>query len=920
MARKSVDHSAKTGPRSYCKDGGRRKKRSCVGSKDPPPIPTPKPVILLPDFNASTDLNYTLVVSIGSCFYWSEEKEYWTEEGCKIEPEVVSGNIYCQCNHLSSFGGEFFVEPNRIEFHKVFGEFTKDLRKNFVVLATVCSMLLIYLIGLVFTRRADRQDKQKIIPNVYLPAGDEEGQHLYHISIQTGMWIGNGTTASVGMILYGEDSCSDMIVLNDPTFQKSFFSRGSINTFTISLPRRLGPLYKVKVWHDNSGESPGWFLQDLVITEVESQEKWYILAKRWLAVERGEGEVEVELKTSNKKDVSSFKNLFYFRASKQLTDEHLWISVFAKPPQSPFTRTQRFSCCMSVFFSAMITNAIFYDFGQKPHDTFQIGPLTMSWTQGMKNTTAFWNWTRQKLVPGLFLSDWYNGKQVNLNEGFISSGYPFLVGMPRLRQIRVKAESCLTDDYIKTERCLSYYSSHSEDKTTYNLRDWTPIYNISEFEASFDNVCPKPWRYRTAHALEALPFNGFYATYDGGGYVADLGYNAESALGVIDDLENNDWIDFRTFAVFVEFTVYEPSSTLFSPAKYLFERYPTGGSKMSTRIDTLMIFYPTDPAFRSFYLACYFLLIVFLLGLLLMEIFKLFNQGWRYVTHFWNLIDVFQVISAAAALVSFFFKAKYTSNFVKRVRENPFATSSSDYIVLWCAVETWLLSLVVFVVTVKFLRLLKFNDHICHFAYTVKSAFKHLFSYSMVFAAAILAYTQLGTLLFGSNVSAYSNLTKSLIMLLERLLGNNMYTNELKAANQVMAQLFTFGYSLSIAMILLDMFFSILHSSYCQLRRLKQGRFPDVELARFAWRYFMEKARIFWYDTKHSTKENKLRRLRFNKRQAEVVGFLDKDSEFDDEAAEEYICLPSEDVRFEEVVLEKIEDIDLVDEYNSLKE
>ena len=467
---------------------------------------------------------------------------------------------------------------------------------------------------------------------------------------------------------------------------------------------------------------------------------------------------------------------------------------------------------------------------------------------------------------------------------------------------------------------MSYYSSHSEDKTTYNLRDWTPIYNISEFEASFDDVCPKPWRYRTAHALEALPFNGFYATYDGGGYVADLGYNAESALGVIDDLENNDWIDFRTFAVFVEFTVYEPSSTLFSPAKYLFERYPTGGSKMSTRIDTLMIFYPTDPGFRSFYLACYFLLIVFLLGLLLMEIFNIFNQGWRYVTHFWNLIDVFQAIGAAAALVSFFFKAKYTSNFVKRVRENPFATSSSDYIVLWCAVETWLLSLVVFVVTVKFLRLLKFNDHICHFTYTVKSAFKHLFSYSMVFAAAILAYTQLGTLLFGSNVSAYSNLTKSLIMLLERLLGNNMYTNELKAANQVMAQLFTFGYSLSIAMILLNMFFSILHSSYCQIRLLKQGRFPDVELSRFAWQYFMEKARIFWYNTKRSIKENKLRRLRFNKRQAEVVGFLDKDSEFDDEAAEEYICLPSEDVRFEEVVLEKIEDIDLVDEYNSLKD
>ena len=195
------------------------------------------------------------------------------------------------------------------------------------------------------------------------------------------MWIGNGTTASVGMIIYGEDSYSDMIVLNDSSFQKSFFSRGSINTFTVSLPRRLGSLYKVKVWHDNSGESPGWFLQDLVITELETEEKWYFLTKRWLAVEKGKGDIEVELKTSTKKEISSFKNLFHFRASKQLADGHLWISVFAKPPQSPFTRTQRLSCCMSVVFLAMVTNAMFYDFGQKARDTFQIGPLTMSWTQ-----------------------------------------------------------------------------------------------------------------------------------------------------------------------------------------------------------------------------------------------------------------------------------------------------------------------------------------------------------------------------------------------------------------------------------------------------------------------------------------------------------------------------------------------------------
>lgn len=193
--------------------------------------------------------------------------------------------------------------------------------------------------------------------------------------------MGSGTTANVGIIIYGEDCYSDQIILNDSACKKMFFARASVNTFTVSLPRRLGPLYKIKVWHDNSGQSPGWFLRDFVITELDTQQQWHFLANRWLAVEKGRGEVEIQLKTSNKEETSNFKNLFYSRASKRLADGHLWISVLTRPPQSLFTRTQRFSCCMSVFFLAMITNAMFYDFGEETEDTFQLGPLTMSWTQ-----------------------------------------------------------------------------------------------------------------------------------------------------------------------------------------------------------------------------------------------------------------------------------------------------------------------------------------------------------------------------------------------------------------------------------------------------------------------------------------------------------------------------------------------------------
>jgi len=53
------------------------------------------------------------------------------------------------------------------------------------------------------------------------------------------------------------------------------------------------------------------------------------------------------------------------------------------------------------------------------------------------DTPSLWNWVRNTFVPGLFNTAWYNGKPFEYDEGFISNRENFLVGMPRLRQIRV---------------------------------------------------------------------------------------------------------------------------------------------------------------------------------------------------------------------------------------------------------------------------------------------------------------------------------------------------------------------------------------------------------------------------------------------------------------------------------------------------
>ena len=71
--------------RRSCGGSTGRQRRSCIGVKDPPPPPTLPPMVLKSHYNASTDLNYTLVVTVGSCLYWSEEHESWTDDGCEVK-------------------------------------------------------------------------------------------------------------------------------------------------------------------------------------------------------------------------------------------------------------------------------------------------------------------------------------------------------------------------------------------------------------------------------------------------------------------------------------------------------------------------------------------------------------------------------------------------------------------------------------------------------------------------------------------------------------------------------------------------------------------------------------------------------------------------------------------------------------------
>lgn len=320
---------------------------------------------------------------------------------------------------------------------------------------------------------------------------------------------------------------------------------------------------------------------------------------------------------------------------------------------------------------------------------------------------------------------------------------------------------------------MPMYNHQSEFTDAYSMPEWRPVYNMTKSMTQFEllKMCPKPWRYRSSRDLNSLSFQGKQLSYDGGGFVADLGYNSWQANDVVNDLEKHKWLDDKTAAVFVEFTVFEPSTSLFSHSKYLFERLHTGGTHARLTVKTLVLYSSSDQNFQSFFQVCQLMLMLMILFFLFVEIGKIYRQGKKYVGQFWNWMELIQITSAVAAIVMFFFKEKYTSDFVKKVQENPYQTSSIDYIILWSDLEIYLLSLVIFVVTIKFLRLIRFNRSICQMTGTIVRSAKSMASFFILFIAVLLAFTQLGVLAFGATVAAYASFFEALRAVLQMVLG-----------------------------------------------------------------------------------------------------------------------------------------------------
>ena len=145
----------------------------------------------------------------------------------------------------------------------------------------------------------------------------------------------------------------------------------------------------IRIWHNNSGKGKwaSWYLKYTLIKDLQTRKKFLFICNKWLAVEEDDGQIERIFGVAGEAQKTEFKYLLTKEATKNLSDGHLWFSIFARPIKSTFTRVERITCCFVLLFISMLMNILYYEIDkEESHGGITIGPFYITPEQVRKSS------------------------------------------------------------------------------------------------------------------------------------------------------------------------------------------------------------------------------------------------------------------------------------------------------------------------------------------------------------------------------------------------------------------------------------------------------------------------------------------------------------------------------------------------------
>uniref|UniRef100_UPI00398E8EB6 polycystin family receptor for egg jelly-like n=1 Tax=Pristiophorus japonicus TaxID=55135 RepID=UPI00398E8EB6 len=315
-------------------------------------------------------------VFVASCLTFQGISDNWDSSSCTTGPLTGGKKVHCICKTVPSnitkrqvsltfpwfLTANILVLPDIIDLFEI-GDLIETLPRNLVTLLTVLTILLIYCLLVCWAWRKRESDKKQII---ILPDNHRCDTAYYLVTLYTGGRYDAGTSADVFLTLVSTSLESDAHLLHHPDYRT--LRRNSIDTFLLTTKDDLGDLTFIKVWHNNMGPSPSWYLSRVKVQNVLTRQLWYFFCRKWLATRKEDGLLHRTFPATDSGTLLRRRDVFFIETSSKIEKEHLWFSVFAFDIDQSFTRIQRLSCCLTMLLCSLLCSITLFQ--KEPHKDF----------------------------------------------------------------------------------------------------------------------------------------------------------------------------------------------------------------------------------------------------------------------------------------------------------------------------------------------------------------------------------------------------------------------------------------------------------------------------------------------------------------------------------------------------------------------
>uniref|UniRef100_A0A8C2U7Y5 Polycystin 2 like 1, transient receptor potential cation channel n=1 Tax=Coturnix japonica TaxID=93934 RepID=A0A8C2U7Y5_COTJA len=434
--------------------------------------------------------------------------------------------------------------------------------------------------------------------------------------------------------------------------------------------------------------------------------------------------------------------------------------------------------------------------------------------QSIGSMADFWVYAQGPLLDNLYWTKWYNNESLAAHNTQSYIYYEnLLLGVPRMRQLKVKNNSCVVHDDFKEEisGCYDVYSEDKEEKVSFGLINGTA------------------WRYHSEEELGGSSHWGRLTSYSGGGYYVDLKLTREESAEALQVLKEKLWLDRGTRVVFIDFSVYNANINLFCVLRLVVEFPATGGAIPSWQIRTVkLIRYVSTWDF--FIVACEIVFCLFIFYYVVEEILELRIHRLQYFTSIWNILDVVVILLSIVAIGFHIFRTIEVNRLLGELLKHPETYADFEFLAFWQTQYNNMNAVNLFFAWIKIFKYISFNKTMTQLSSTLARCAKDILGFAIMFFIVFFAYAQLGYLLFGTQVENFSTFVKCIFTQFRIILGDFDY-NSIDNANRVLGPVYFVTYVFFVFFVLLNMFLAIINDTYSEVKEELSSQKDELQLS-----------------------------------------------------------------------------------------